>query len=112
MGSLVNGTVVVLNYPFSDLSASKRRPAVVLGDVGFGDVLVCQVTSQPYTDRNSVRLDSSDFASGGLAQVSYARSGKLFTAHETLILREAGNLKPAAYDRVRDAVISFLRAGS
>lgn len=112
MGKLVNGTVVVLNYPFSDLSASKRRPAVVLGEVGFGDVLVCQVTSQQYTDQKAVRLDLADFAVGSLPEVSYARPGKLFTAHETLILREAGILKPAAYERVRDAVIHFLQAGS
>lgn len=112
MGKFVNGTVVVLNYPFSDLSASKRRPAVVLGDAGLGDVVVCQLTSQAYTDRQSVRLDAASFDFGGLPEVSYARPGKLFTAHERLIIREAGTLKPEAYARVRDAVIHFLKAGS
>lgn len=40
-----NGTVVLVRFPFSDLSRSKLRPAVVLADVGRGDWILGQVTS-------------------------------------------------------------------
>lgn len=47
-------SVVVIPFPFSDLSGTKLRPAVVMADAGRGDWLLCQVTSNPYrNDRNA-----------------------------------------------------------
>jgi mRNA interferase MazF len=42
----VSGEVVVLPYPFTDLSSSKVRPALVLASLDRGDVILCQITSQ------------------------------------------------------------------
>ncbi len=39
------GSVVLVPFPFSDLSQSKLRPAVVLADAGRGDWIPCQLTS-------------------------------------------------------------------
>ena len=50
MGTPAVRSVVLVTFPFSDLSASKLRPAVVLADVGRGDYILCQVTSNPYAD--------------------------------------------------------------
>ncbi len=47
MGTPATGEVVLVPFPFSDLSAAKVRPAVVLADVGRGDWVLCQVTSNP-----------------------------------------------------------------
>ena len=74
------GSVVLVPFPFSDLSQSKLRPAVVLANAGRGDWILCQVTSSPYSDATAVGLSSTDFKRGSLRVVSYARPGKLFTA--------------------------------
>ena len=87
MGSFASRQVILLPFPFSDLSASKLRPALILADAGKGDWLLCQITSNPYADSLAVELNNADFAEGGLQRVSYARPGKLFTAHETLFQR-------------------------
>jgi hypothetical protein len=47
------GAVVLVRFPFSDLSQSKLRPAVVLADVGRGDRILWPVTSKPYGDPSS-----------------------------------------------------------
>ena len=82
------GSVVLVPFPFSDLSESKLRPAVVLAEISRDDFVLCQVTSNPYADPNAVELTDEEFAEGGLKRVSYARPGKLFTAN--LLLFERG----------------------
>jgi mRNA interferase MazF len=46
MARFVKGDVVVIPFPFSDLSGSKRRPALVLVDLPGDDIILCQITSQ------------------------------------------------------------------
>jgi mRNA interferase MazF len=104
------GAVVLVRFPFSDLSQSKVRPAVVLADAGRGDWVLCQVTSNAYSDPHAVELTSSEFQSGSLNVTSYARPGKLFTASSRLIAHELGVLKPEVLKQVVDAVTSVLRA--
>ncbi len=96
-------------FPFSDLSQSKLRPAVVLADAGRGDWVLCQITSKSYADARAVLLDNGSFRLGSLRVASYARPGKLFTASSRLISFEIGTLKPAAFDQVLAAVISLLQ---
>ncbi len=101
------GDVVLVPFPFSDLSQAKVRPAVCLADAGRGDWILCQVTSNPYGDVTAVQLDAPDFASGGLLVASFARPGKLFTAHAGLLVRSVGALTPTAFRRVLSAVVAL-----
>jgi mRNA interferase MazF len=93
-------------FPFSDLSQAKLRPAIVLASVGRGDWILCQVTSNEYGDDRAISITTDDFADGGLRVASFARPGKLFTAHETLIRMQAGRLTPGAFERIRTGVIA------
>lgn len=103
------GEVVLVPFPFSNLSQSKVRPAICLADAGRGDWVLCQVTSSPYGDPSAVPLDDPDFASGGLLVASFARPGKLFTASALLMVRSVGRLTDAALQRVLNAVVALLR---
>ncbi len=109
MGTPAAGEVVLVPFPFSDLSQSKVRPAVCLADAGRGDWILCQITSRPYGDSAAVPLDAPDFASGGLLVASFARPGKLFTAHAGLMDRSVGVLNPAAFARVLSSVVAVLQ---
>lgn len=82
MGAIQPGIVVLLRFPFSDLSASKLRPAVVLAHAGGVDWVFCQVTSNPYGDPAAAPLAAGSFSSGGLGRESFARPSKLFTASQ------------------------------
>lgn len=112
MVTLTVGAVVLVPFPFSDLSRAKLRPALVLADAGRGDWVLCQITSNPYADLHAVMLNDVDFEIGSLRVKSYARPGKLFTANETLIASQAGRLKPDSFARVLGAVIALLRSTS
>jgi mRNA interferase MazF len=109
VGTLAAGAVVLVPFPFSDLSQAKLRPAVVLADAGRGDFILCQVTSNAYADPLAVGLETADLAQGSLKVTSYARPGKLFTADRTLIVREVGELGAAALTRITDAVVKIIK---
>jgi len=90
MATLAAGSVTLIPFPFSDLSQTKIRPALILADAGRGDWILCQITSKPYGDSRAVLLDGTSFATGGLQLTSYVRPGKLFTANEALMLECVG----------------------
>lgn len=106
---VTRGSVVLVRFPFSDLSASKLRPAVVLAAVAQNDYVLLQVTSKPYSDPRAVELTAQSFSDGGLLLTSYARPSKLFTASNTLIAREAGRLSPDALRALVDTVVAIIR---
>lgn len=109
MGAPSAGSIVLVPFPFSDLSQSKLRPAVVLAGAGRGDVVLCQITSNPYADPLAVELSASDFATGSLQRTSYARPGKLFTASRGLLVRVVGTLRPESLSRITECVVELLR---
>ena len=70
------GEVILVPFPFSDLSRAKLRPAICLASVGRGDWVLCQVTSNSYGDPLALPIGEADFAVGGLRLASFARPGK------------------------------------
>jgi mRNA interferase MazF len=102
------GIVVIVRFPFSDLSSSKYRPAVVIASAGDSDWILCQVTSNPYADPEALHISKPSFASGGLDGSGYARPGKLFTASSSIISGHAGVLTTSAHHAIVEAVIRLL----
>jgi mRNA interferase MazF len=93
MGTPATGQVVLVPFPFSNLSKTKIRPAVILAYAGRDDWILCQITSNPYGDSRSIKITDEHFQTGSLRVTSYARPGKLFTANSELIAGQAGTLK-------------------
>ena len=108
MGTFATGSVVLVPFPFSDLSRSKRRPAVVVADAEHGDWILCQITSRAYADARAVAITDSDFEQGSLRLVSYARPAKLFTAHESLFVFNVGRLSADLLQKITNAVVSVI----
>src|SRR5262245_33782038 len=92
MGDIIVGDVVVVSFPFSDLSGHKLRPALMLAKAEFNNLILCQITSKPYSSKTAIKIGASDFKSGQLPVVSYVRPDKLFTAEPAIMRRVAGSL--------------------
>jgi mRNA interferase MazF len=105
------GTVVVVPFPFSDLSQTKRRPAVVLAGADRDDWILCQITSNPYGDHRAIILTTTSFITGALPVTSYARPEKLFTANAALMMAQVGTLKPETFKQMVEAIVAMLRTG-
>jgi mRNA interferase MazF len=108
MGAFVKGDVVVAPFPFSDLSAAKKRPALVMATLTGNDVILCQITSQTVADSYAVSLADGDFTSGGLRQASNVRPNRLFTAESSIILYRAGTISAAKMQEVLAKLVQIL----
>ena len=103
-------SIVVVPFPFSDLSGAKLRPAVVLTDAGRGDWLLCQITSNPYSDPDAIPITSKELQKGVLTStISFARPMKLFTASESVIDKRVAIVKDATFKAILRATIESLR---
>jgi mRNA interferase MazF len=87
MAKFVKGDIVVIPFPFSDLSQSKRRPALVLASLQGDDIILSQVTSKDIKDNYAISVEENDFESGSLSQLSNIRPNCLpqITASSSIV---------------------------
>jgi len=102
-------SIVVVTFPFSDLSGTKLRPAVVLARSGRSDWILCQITSNPHGDPLAVKLTPLALRAGALTDVSFARPTKLFTAHESLMQKRIAMLHDQAFAEIVQTTITVLQ---
>jgi mRNA interferase MazF len=105
----MKGDVVVVPFPFSDLTQAKRRPALVISALEGDDLILFQITSQYIRDNYAVSLTDKDFQTGSLKQPSNVRPNRLFTADSNIILYRVGGLKGAKLTEVIEKIIDIIR---
>ena len=91
--------VVLLSFPFTDLQATKVRPAIVISPNSFHqsgqDALFMLITSN--TDRQSphdifVSISHQEFGQTGLRKESAIRVGKIMTLSKSLVVKTIGSV--------------------
>ena len=97
MGLIARGWIVLASYPFTDLSATKRRPALVVSasDRTGDDCILAFITSRTGNVEPTdllIGADHPDFAATGLRMPSVVRCGKLMTLNYTLLIGRLGRL--------------------
>lgn len=105
MARFMKGDVVIVPFPFSNLSQAKRRPALVVANLTGDDLILCQITSQATSDIYAKKLTNTDFSNGGLNRESNIRPNRLFTADTGIILY----LKSEKLKEVIDQIIQIFQ---
>jgi mRNA interferase MazF len=107
---MTKGKVVLVPFPFDDLSSNKVRPAIVLCDpVGQHRHIVLSFITSVIPDRleeTDILVDDShpDFSATGLRGPSVIRLHRLMTVPTAIIQRELGELPPSLSAEVGVAV--------
>lgn len=104
----VKGDIVIIDFPFSDLSAVKRRPALVLQPLR-NETILLQITTNLWVDDFSIPLGPDDFTHGFLRATSMVHADTIFTASNALILYKAGKVTPEKLDEVVGKVCALIR---
>lgn len=102
------GDLVLIPFPFSDLSATKRRPILLLTRPdAYGDFIALAVTSRAQTERG-IPISSGDLISGKLPLASWIRTDRVVTLNASLIVKAFGRLSEAAVDTAVARLCSFV----
>lgn len=109
MAKFIKGDVVVVPFPFSDLSQSKRRPALIIATLEGDDAILCQITSKTIKDAYAISIDDIDFDAGSLKQSGNIRPNRLFTADSHIILYRAGRIKDDKLSQVVEKLIEIIK---
>jgi mRNA interferase MazF len=85
------GSIVLTDFPFTDLSAAKRRPALVISadNARRTDVVVAYITSVPQAQRDTASIAPD--AQNGLKVQSMVRFDKIATIDKTIIAGRLGS---------------------
>lgn len=95
--ALSKGAIVLVEFPFTDLSQTKLRPAIVLSvTTSFDEITLCFVSSQNVEalELNEFALHTTEpeFAETGLRVASKVRVTRITTLNSQLIRRRLGKL--------------------
>jgi mRNA interferase MazF len=107
------GDLLLVPFPFSDLSATKRRPVLVLtAPDSYGDFIALPVTSRPQSD-HGLPIAPDDLVSGALPAPSWIRTNRIVTLNVSLVIKSIGRVaKPvvaAAAQRFCAQIMSSAR---
>jgi mRNA interferase MazF len=109
VAEFVKGDLVVVPFPFSDLTQFKRRPALVISKLDGDDLILCQITSKTIKDNYSIAIDNKDFETGNLKQKSNIRPNRIFTADKHIILYKVGNLTANKLNETIENIIEIIK---
>jgi mRNA interferase MazF len=90
------GDLLLVPYPFSDLSATKRRPVLVLTTPDrYGDFIALPVTSRPQTE-HGLPVAAADLMTGSLPAASWIRTDRIVTLNISLVVKTVGRISERA----------------
>jgi len=107
--------IVLVPFPFDDLSSSKVRPAVCLTDEiqPYGHIVLAFITSKvsPNPSVTDFTIDSqdADFAQTGLKVSSTIRLHRLMTISKTIIQRKLGELSSTQQTEIENRLRTLFR---
>jgi mRNA interferase MazF len=106
------GELVIVPFPFSDLSSAKRGPVFALtAPDSLGDFIACPVTSREGR-KNSTQILEADLTQGALPLVSFVRTDRIVTPHVRLALKRIGRVSEDFRTNVAESVCRFIGAGT
>lgn len=92
------GAIILVPFPFTDLSSQKIRPALIISDPKFSPdtvtvVFISSITSQKYLKTDIlIKDDDTSFEKTGLKKSSLLRCHKIASLDKKIVLGEMGSI--------------------
>ncbi len=104
--------IVLVPFPFSDLTEIKRRPVLIISNNKFNssneDIIVCSITSTAYIDLHSIPIDNLSLEYGILPEPSVIKTHKIFTISKSRIIKKFSILNPDTFSLVISSISTLI----
>lgn len=105
------GDLLLVPFPFSDLSASKKRPVIAVTRAdAYGDFIALAVTSRPQ-DEHGIPLAADDLIRGTLPLASWIRTDRAVTLNASLIVKHVGTVSETILEVALARLCDFVGRG-
>jgi mRNA interferase MazF len=108
------GDVLLVHFPFSDQSTSKKRPAVIISSNTYNntsqDIVIMAITSQTGSNIGIGECVIENWQGAGLLKSSAVKSA-ISTIEQSLVLRKLGRLSPKDLSLLEKALKELLDLG-
>ena len=102
------GEIVLVFFPFTDLTSHKVRPALVVKDQWDDDLLLLPITSVTQENHTALILEDTSYIGKILPIMSFVRFQKPMTLHQSLISKNFSKLTKKKMNSILHELISFL----
>jgi len=103
--------IVLIPFPYSDLSLSKKRPALIISNEKINkmqDRICCLITTKPHKD--DLKIEQNSIAEGNLPFQSFIKPHRIFTIHESIILKKLCRINNKLHDSVAIKINKYIKA--
>lgn len=102
---MIKGDIVLIPFPFTDLTGSKKRPAIILIS-GHLDITVSFISTQlHWQEPADLLLHPNSF--NGLKKSSLVRTGKIATIDKVLVIGKLGHIEDQKMDELNRKLIQI-----
>jgi len=101
--------IVLVPFPYSDLSGSKKRPAIIISNdkLQGKDIICCLVTS--HSPNNGILIEDNSFEDGNLPFKSWVKPYRIFTIEKEYILKKLAKVRKDYYKKIFDSVCFYVK---
>ena len=101
--------VVLIPFPYSDLTGAKQRPAVIVSNEKLkNDFICCLVTSKQSAD--GLQISDSSFENGSLPFKSWVKPQRLFTINDAIIKKRLCRIRTSFHNKIVDRINEYMDA--
>ena len=104
------GDIVLIPFPYSDLSESRQRPALIISNELINkteDRICCLVTRS--SRKEDLLIKKEDFEKGTLPFKSFVRPHRIFTIHQGIIKKKFCTINRSFHDKVIGRLNEYIK---
>ena len=102
--------VVLIPFPYSDLTLSKQRPALIISNEKINkmqDRICCLITTKPHKD--DLKITENSFDEGTLPFKSFIKPHRIFTIQENIIIKKLCKINNNLHNSVVNKINEYIK---
>lgn len=106
------GEILIVPFPFSDLSSARQRPVLVLSkkedNIHSEDIITCGITSNLKDSKYAVLINNENLQRGEIPKKSKIKINKLFTINQNIVIKSLARINLQTWQKVKKESMSLI----